>query len=75
VPAILYGSRPLIITALDYGLFLAYVLGLDDERWHVQCRIDDRLAWAAGWGLEMARRALAGNGGSIPTRPTSSWLS
>jgi CubicO group peptidase (beta-lactamase class C family) len=31
----LYGSRPLIITALDYGLFLAYVLGLDDERWHV----------------------------------------
>ncbi len=49
----LHGSRPLITTALDYGLFLAYVLGLDDERWHVQCRIDDQLAWGAGWGLEI----------------------
>ena len=44
----LHGSRPLITTALDYGLFLAYVLGLDDERWH-----DQWLAWGAGWGLEV----------------------
>lgn len=49
----LHGNRPLITTALDYGLFLAYVLGLDDERWQVQCRIDDQLAWGAGWGLEI----------------------
>ncbi len=44
----LHGSRPLITTALDYGMFLAYVLGLNDERWH-----DQWLAWGAGWGLEV----------------------
>jgi hypothetical protein len=32
---------------------LAYVLGLNDERWRVQIRIDDQLAWGAGWGLEI----------------------
>ncbi len=48
-----HGLRPLITTAQDYGLFVAYVLGLDDERWQVQCQIDEQLAWGAGWGLEL----------------------
>lgn len=48
----LHGYRPLITTARDYGLFLAHALAVDDERWQVQCRIDDQLAWGSGWGLE-----------------------
>jgi CubicO group peptidase (beta-lactamase class C family) len=53
-----HGFRPLITTAHDYGLFLAYVLGLDDERWQVQCQIDEQLAWGAGWGLELGGLCL-----------------
>jgi CubicO group peptidase (beta-lactamase class C family) len=48
-----HGLTPLTTTAHDYGLFLAHVLGLDDERWQVQCQIDEQLAWGAGWGLEL----------------------
>jgi CubicO group peptidase (beta-lactamase class C family) len=48
-----HGSRPLYTTAADYGRFLAHVLALDDERWQPQWRIDDELAWGAGWGLEL----------------------
>jgi hypothetical protein len=47
-----HGYRPLLTTARDYARFLAHVLGVDDERWRVQWRIDDELAWGAGWGLE-----------------------
>jgi CubicO group peptidase (beta-lactamase class C family) len=55
----LHGYRQLITTARDYGLFLAHVLGLDDERWQVQSRIDDQLAWGAGWGLETGSSCFA----------------
>jgi CubicO group peptidase (beta-lactamase class C family) len=48
-----HGSRPLLTTAGDYAQFLALVLGIDDERWQPLCRVDDELAWAAGWGLEL----------------------
>jgi CubicO group peptidase (beta-lactamase class C family) len=48
-----HGARPLLTTAADYGRFLAHVLSLDDARWEPQWRIDDELAWAAGWGLEL----------------------
>ena len=48
-----HGYRPLLTTAADYGRFLAHVLTIDDERWQVQHRIDDELAWGAGWGLEV----------------------
>ena len=48
-----HGYRPLRTTAADYGRFLAHVLAIDDERWQVQHRIDDELAWGAGWGLEV----------------------
>ena len=48
-----HGYRPLLTTAADYGRFLAHVLAIDDERWQVQHRIDDELAWGAGWGLEL----------------------
>jgi CubicO group peptidase (beta-lactamase class C family) len=47
-----HGHRPMITTAADYGRFLAYALGQDDQRWQVQVGIDDQLAWGAGWGLE-----------------------
>jgi CubicO group peptidase (beta-lactamase class C family) len=47
------GNRPLMTTAGDYARFLAHVLTIDDERWRPQCRIDDELAWGAGWGLEL----------------------
>ena len=47
-----HGSRPLLTTATDYGRFLAHVLTIDDVRWEPQWRIDDELAWGAGWGLE-----------------------
>jgi CubicO group peptidase (beta-lactamase class C family) len=48
-----HGYRPLLTTAADYGRFLAHVLGLDDARWQPLWRIDDELAWGAGWGLEI----------------------
>lgn len=47
------GYRPLLTTGADFGRFLAHVLGIDDERWRPQWRIDDELAWGAGWGLEL----------------------
>jgi CubicO group peptidase (beta-lactamase class C family) len=48
-----HGYRPLLTTAADYGLFLAHVLQLNDARWHPLWRIDDELAWGAGWGIEL----------------------
>jgi CubicO group peptidase (beta-lactamase class C family) len=48
-----HGYRPLLTTGADFGRFLAHVLGIDDERWRPQWRIDDELAWGAGWGLEL----------------------
>lgn len=48
-----HGFRPLLTTGSDYGGFLAHVLSLDDARWTPQWRIDDELAWGAGWGLEV----------------------
>jgi CubicO group peptidase (beta-lactamase class C family) len=47
-----HGYRPLLTTAADYGRFLAHVLRLDDARWQALWRIDDELAWSAGWGIE-----------------------
>jgi CubicO group peptidase (beta-lactamase class C family) len=49
-----HGARPLYTTAADYARFLAHALAIDDERWQPQWRIDDELAWGAGWGLELA---------------------
>jgi len=48
-----HGFRPLLSTAADYGRFLAHVLSLHDARWEPLWRIDDELAWGAGWGLEL----------------------
>lgn len=48
-----HGYRPLMTTAADYGRFLAHVLRLDDERWQPLWRIDEELAWGAGWGIEL----------------------
>jgi CubicO group peptidase (beta-lactamase class C family) len=48
-----HGFRPLLTTAADYGRFLAQVLRLDDVRWEPLWRIDDELAWGAGWGIEI----------------------
>ena len=48
-----HGYRPLLTTAADYGRFLAHVLQLDDLRWAPLWRIDNELAWGAGWGLEV----------------------
>lgn len=48
-----HGLRPLVTTAADYGRFLAHVLRFDDARWHPLWRIDDELAWGAGWGIEV----------------------
>ncbi len=48
-----HGYRPLLTTAADYGHFLAHVLRLDDARWQPLWRIDDELAWGAGWGIEL----------------------
>ncbi len=49
----LYGYRPLLTTAADYGRFLAHALRLRDARWEPLWRIDDELAWGAGWGIEL----------------------
>lgn len=48
-----HGLRPLFTTGPDFGRFLAHALTLHDERWKPQVRIDDELAWGAGWGLEL----------------------
>jgi CubicO group peptidase (beta-lactamase class C family) len=48
-----HGYRPLLTTAADYGRFLAHVLRIDDARWQPLWRIDDELAWGAGWGIEL----------------------
>ena len=48
-----HGSRPLMTTAADYGRFLGHVLRIDDARWQPLWRIDDEIAWGAGWGLEI----------------------
>jgi CubicO group peptidase (beta-lactamase class C family) len=48
-----HGFRPLMTTAADYGRFLAHVLRLHDARWEPLWRIDDELAWGAGWGIEL----------------------
>ncbi len=48
-----HGYRPLLTTAADYGRFLAHVLQFDDARWQPLWRIDDELAWGAGWGIEL----------------------
>jgi CubicO group peptidase (beta-lactamase class C family) len=48
-----HGFRPLMTTASDYGRFLAHVLRMDDARWEPLWRIDDELAWGAGWGIEL----------------------
>jgi CubicO group peptidase (beta-lactamase class C family) len=48
-----HGFRPLLTTAEDYGRFLAHVLAIRDLRWEPLWRIDDELAWGAGWGLEL----------------------
>jgi CubicO group peptidase (beta-lactamase class C family) len=48
-----HGYRPLLTTAADYGRFLAHVLRIDDARWEPLWRIDDELAWGAGWGIEL----------------------
>ena len=48
-----HGYRSLMTTASDYGRFLAHVLRLEDERWQPLWRIDDELAWGAGWGIEL----------------------
>jgi CubicO group peptidase (beta-lactamase class C family) len=48
-----YGFRPLFTTAGDYGRFLAHVLRLHDARWEPLWRIDEELAWGAGWGIEL----------------------
>ena len=48
-----HGYRPLITTAADYGRFLANVLRFDDARWQPLWRIDEDLAWGAGWGIEV----------------------
>lgn len=48
-----HGYRPLVTTAADYGRFLAHVLQIDDARWQPLWRIDDELAWGAGWGIEV----------------------
>jgi CubicO group peptidase (beta-lactamase class C family) len=48
-----HGYRSLMTTASDYGRFVAHVLTLDDVRWEPLWRIDDELAWGAGWGIEL----------------------
>ena len=48
-----HGHRPLLTTAADYARFLVHVLTIDDIRWQPLWRIDDELAWGAGWGLEL----------------------
>jgi len=48
-----HGYRPLMTTVTDYGRFLAHVLKLNDARWEPLWRIDNELAWGAGWGIEL----------------------
>ena len=55
-----HGWRPMLTTGRDFGLFLAHVLTIDDERWNPQVSIDDELAWGAGWGLEVLEAELYG---------------
>lgn len=62
-----HGYRPLLTTAADFGRFLAHVLTLDDERWRPQHRIDDELAWGAGWGLELGPPLCGWQWGSNPS--------
>lgn len=48
-----HGYRPLLTTARDYGVFLAHTLSIGDGRWDARWSIDQELAWAAGWGIEV----------------------
>jgi CubicO group peptidase (beta-lactamase class C family) len=61
-----HGYRPLMTTASDYGRFLAHVLTIDDVRWAPLCRIDDELAWGAGWGIEVGPPVYGWQWGSNP---------
>ena len=61
-----HGFRALLTTATDYGRFLARVLAIDDQRWEPQWRIDDELAWGAGWGLELGPPVYGWQWGSNP---------
>ena len=67
-----HGYCPLLTTARDYALFLAHVLGLDDERWRPQWLIDDELAWGPAGDSNSEHEPTDGSGARMTTRTTSS---